>query len=166
MKPTLNFQMKAEYIYDLLLFQVYSKFSGFLVNLLGLTVIIIGGLRLGKGELTLLQTAFYLMAGFLILAYTPLQLKRKAKYMMGDEKNQQEVSYAFDENGIEEQFSENSRLYTWEDFDKVISTPKTITFFHSDSTAIIMPKETFGDAWAPVMQLILAHMPVSKILIR
>ena len=50
MKVAVEVKMKAEYIYDLLLFHTYSKLSGFMINLMGLTVIIIGGWRL-KPEL-------------------------------------------------------------------------------------------------------------------
>ncbi len=34
--------MRAEHIYDLLLFHTYSRLSGFLVNVLGLAVIVAG----------------------------------------------------------------------------------------------------------------------------
>lgn len=40
MKVYVKVRMKAEFIYDLLLFHTYSELSGFLVNLLGLAVII------------------------------------------------------------------------------------------------------------------------------
>ena len=46
MKVYVKVRMKAEFIYDLLLFHTYSRLSGFLVNLLGLAVIITGGFLL------------------------------------------------------------------------------------------------------------------------
>ena len=45
--------MKAAYIFDFTLHQTYAKLSGFLTNLAGLSVIIIGGMRLRTGALRL-----------------------------------------------------------------------------------------------------------------
>ena len=56
MKIYVNVRMKTEFIYDLLLFHTYSKLSGFLVNLLGLMVIMAGGFLLKRGEIQLFQT--------------------------------------------------------------------------------------------------------------
>lgn len=167
MNTCVNVKMKAAYIYDLLLFHMYSKFSGFLVNLLGLTVLIIGGLRLGKGDLTLIQAAFYLLGGFFILAYTPLTLKRQSKKMITAEKYQNELLYSFDEEGIHETLSEEKTTdYTWDQIVKAISTPKTISFYVSESEALIIPKESFGDSFGPVMNLVVKHMTMDRIFIR
>lgn len=166
MKSTITVNMKAEYIYDLMLFQVYSRFSGFLVNLLGLTIIIIGGMKLRANELTLLQTSIYLLAGIAILVFTPFQLKARAKLMMKEKKNLSEIKYTFDENGILEEVNESQKQYSWDAIEKAISTPKTISFYLNDTDVLIMPKISFGDAWSPIMNLVLANMPVKKIQIR
>lgn len=167
MNTCVNVKMKAAYIYDLLLFHMYSKFSGFLVNLLGLTVLIIGGLRLGKGDLTLLQAAFYLVGGFFILAYTPYTLKRQSKKMIKAEKYQHELVYSFDDEGIHEKLSEDKVTdISWNQVVKAISTPKTISFYITESEAMIIPKECFGDSFGPIMNLVIKHMTMDRIYIR
>lgn len=59
----IDVKMKAEYIYDLLLFHTYSKFSGFMINVLGLAIIIIGGLSLGMGKMNMFQSVVSIIAG-------------------------------------------------------------------------------------------------------
>lgn len=167
MNTCVNVKMKAAYIYDLLLFHMYSKFSGFLINLLGLTVLIIGGLRLGKGDLTLMQTAFYVVGGFFILAYTPYTLKRQSKKMIQAEKYQNELVYSFNEAGIHEKIDEERATeYNWDQIIKAIATPKTISFYISETEALIIPKECFGDAFGPIMNLVVKHMTMDRIFIR
>lgn len=167
MNTCVNVKMKAAYIYDLLLFHMYSKFSGFLVNLLGLSVLIIGGLRLGKGDLTLLQAAFYVLGGFFILAYTPYTLKRQSKKMIRADKYQNELLYSFDAEGIHEKISEEQFAdYRWDQVMKAISTPKTISFYVSETEALIIPKESFGDAFGPIMNLVVQNMTMDRIFIR
>ncbi len=159
--------MKAAYVYDLLLFHMYSKFSGFLINLLGLTVLIIGGLRLGRGDLTLAQAALYVIGGAFILAYTPITLKRQANRMMKNEKYQNEIEYCFDQDGIHEKLSdEKQNRYEWNQVNKAIATPKTISFYISETDALIIPKECFGEAFGPIMNLIVQNMTMDRIFIR
>ncbi|MDO4490230.1 MAG: YcxB family protein [Lachnospiraceae bacterium] len=167
MNTCVNVKMKAAYIYDLLLFHVYSKFSGFLVNLLGLTVLIIGGLRLGKGDLTLLQASLYVIGGMFILAYTPFTLKRQAKRMMKNMKYENELAYRFDHDGIHENLSGGKETcYAWEQIKKAIATPKTISFYITETDALIIPKECFGDTFGPIMNLVIQHMTMDRIYIR
>lgn len=167
MNTCVTVKMKDAYIYDLLLFHVYSKFSGFLVNLLGLSVLIIGGLRLGKGDLTLLQAAFYLLGGFFILAYTPFTLKRQAKRVIKNEKYQNDLVYNFDDQGIRETLTDESETcFGWEQIKKAIATPKCIAFYTSETEALIIPKECFGDSFGPIMNLVVKNMTMDRIFIR
>ena len=75
--------MKAEFIYDLLLFHTYSRLSGFLVNLLGLAVIITGGFLLRNQTIQLCQAFVYIAVGVMILMFTPINLRLQAGRMMG-----------------------------------------------------------------------------------
>ena len=67
MKVYVKVRMKAEFIYDLLLFHTYSRLSGFLVNLLGLAVIITGGFLLRNQTIQLCQAFVYIAVGVMIL---------------------------------------------------------------------------------------------------
>ncbi len=159
-------KMKAEFIYDLLLFHTYSKFSGFLVNVLGLAVIITGGLMLGMDRIGLTQAIIYILAGVLFLAYTPYTLKRRAKQMVKAPHYQSEIVYGFDENGIKEVVSDQEYRYEWSQVEKAISSPKNIAFYVGKEEALILPKESFGINFLPVMKLIAENVTRDRIYIR
>lgn len=78
MKVYVKVRMKAEFIYDLLLFNTYSRLSGFLVNLLGLAVIITGGFLLRNQTIQLHQAFVYIAVGVMILMFTPINLRLQA----------------------------------------------------------------------------------------
>lgn len=159
-------KMKKEFIYDLLLFHTYSKFSGFLINVLGLAIILTGGLMLKIDEINLNQALLYVLAGIIFLSYTPFTLKMKAKKMMKEERYQSEIAYAFNEEGINEELLGKTNNYAWSQVEKAISTPKDIAFYVGKEEALILPKESFGDNFMVVMKLIAENVTRDKIYIR
>lgn len=190
--------MKAEYIYDFMLHQTYSKLSGFLINIAGLSLIIISGLRLRSSSLTLGQALILVIIGLCILAYTPLFLYFRVKQAEKENTFTKNIRCSFDKNGIafeplekirklqeaesiccvpaaftnketeKMQRSANSAscVYRWQDLSKVISTPKTIAYFISNTQAYIIPKIDFGNQFLPVMKLTFENMSRDKIYIR
>ena len=125
----INVKMKAEYIYDLLLYHAYSQFSGFMMNVLGLGV---------------------------ILAERNMQLERFAG----------PLTYDFDAAGIVEQSAADTRTFAWDQVTKALSSPKDIAFYVEGGDALIVPKESFGDQFMPVMKLIMSHMTMDRIYIK
>lgn len=71
--------MTKEALYDFLLFHAYSKFSGFLVNILGLAIVFMGIFSYTAGKVNGAGVALYLAAAALFLGGTPIQLKMRAK---------------------------------------------------------------------------------------
>ena len=76
-KMTVN--MTKEALYDFLLFHAYSKFSGFLVNILGLAVAFIVIFSYTTGRVSGIVAALYLVAAVIFLGGIPFQLKIRAK---------------------------------------------------------------------------------------
>ena len=70
--------MTKEYLYDFLLFHAYSKFSGFLINILGLAVAFMGVIMYTTNHTGVTGLVFYLIAAAIFLGGTPLQLKMRA----------------------------------------------------------------------------------------
>jgi hypothetical protein len=166
MEIMIEVKMKTGYIYDLLLFHTYSKFSGFIINVLGLAVIVTGGLHYGSGKVSAWQCAIYIVVGIGFLAYTPLNLWRRSRQMIKAPKYQNSIYYKFDENGFDEIIKEHVNHYSWSQVQKAIATPKNIAFYVEDETAVIVPKESFGDHFMPVMKLIADNIARDKIYIR
>lgn len=159
-------RMRTQFIYDLLLFHTYSKFSGFLINVLGLAVIITGGLMLGMDKIQLVQAILYVVVGILFLSYTPFTLRRKAMQMIKAPQYQSEIAYGFDENGINEDILGKVNYYSWSQVEKAISTPKDIAFYVGKEEALILPKESFGANFLPAMKLVAENVTRDRIYIR
>ena len=166
MEIMIEVKMKAGYIYDLLLFHTYSKFSGFIVNVLGLAVIVTGGLNYGSGKISLLQCLIYIVVGIAFLAFTPLSLWRRSRQMIKNPKYQDSIYYKFDEHGFDERIKDHLNHYNWQQVQKAIATPKNIAFYVGAETAVIVPKESFGGHFMPVMKLIADNVTRDKIYIR
>lgn len=87
--------------------------------------------------------------GMMILLFTPINLRLQAARMMGQPRYDSEIQYGFDENGIEERLGEQVRTYGWDRVQKAVSTPKDIAFYIEESSALVLPKESFGENFMP-----------------
>ncbi len=158
--------MKAEHIYDLLLFHTYSRLSGFLVNVLGLAVIVAGGILLGAERIGLQNALLYVGAGFLFLSFTPLSLYLKSRKMIAAPCYRENTVYTFFDEGFSRRNVGVENSYSWSQVEKAVSTPKDIVFYVNEGEAMILPKESFQDYFMPVMKLIAQNVTRDKIYIR
>lgn len=143
-RAELNVKMKAEYIYDMLLYHMYSTFGGFMLNVAGLAVIITGGMRYSFHKSSLAGAIGLILFGVILLAVTPLNLKLRAKNTTKLPKYQHIIHYGIDNDGIDESINGHSNHYDWNQILKAVSTPKTITFYLSDGgSVLVFPKEAF-----------------------
>ena len=165
MKIAVDVKMKAQFIYDLLLYHTYSKFTGFVINLVGLSVIVMGGYSLKAGRITMGQCALYIAVGLCVLCFTPFNLKMQSKKMIKSPKYEDVIRYNFDEQGIEEVIGDKINTYSWSKVKKATATPKNIAFYVTDESALILPKESFGENFMPVMKLVAENMSREKIYI-
>ena len=151
-------KLNAEYIYDFTLHQAYSKLSGFLVNLSGLSVFIIAGIHLRNGDFSLKTSLLHLF----------ISAKKYEKY----NKSNLNIRYSFDRNGITKEYSKSlnttaaGSTYLWKDLLKVVSTPKTIAYFINDNNAYVIPKKDLRNIFLKVMKLTFDNMSPEKIYIR
>lgn len=167
-----NSKLNAEYIYDFTLHQTYSKLAGFLVNMSGLSILIIAGLHLRNGTFSLQISLLLVSIGICILIYTPIHLFVSAKKYVRNNESILNIRYSFDNNGITKDYMENSNntnsssTYLWKDLSKVVSTPKTIAFFINDNNAYVIPKQDFRNNFLKIMKLTFDNMNRDKIYIR
>ncbi|MGL5260676.1 MAG: YcxB family protein [Lachnospiraceae bacterium] len=167
MKEKLEVKMTHNALYDFLLYHTYSKFTGFLTNVLGMAVVFMGIIMFFIREITIIYLLFYILAGIAFLSYTPLLLWFRAKKQV--EKNPEfieSVEYIFADDGIEEVRNQSSRNYAWEEIEKIVSTPKTIGIYYGEEQAMIFPKESFGTQFNSIMKIIIEHIPRDKVKIR
>lgn len=164
-KITVN--MSEEYLFDFLLFHAYSKFSGFLINILGLAVAFMGIIMYVTDKTGVMGIVFYLAAAFLFLASNPLQLKFRAKKQMEiNEEYNKPVEYVFSEEGIVREVGDREDTFTWEQIDRAVVTPKTIGIYYGKDHAMILPKQDFGDQFVPIFTIIATRLGQTKVRMR
>ena len=159
--------MTKEALYDFLLFHAYSKFSGFLVNILGLAIVFMGIFSYTTGKVNGAGAALYLAAAVLFLGGTPIQLKMRAKKQVVINKEYNSpAEYTFSEAGITIRQNEESRTYEWDHIERAVVTPKTIGIYYAPECAMILPKQDFGDQFVPIFTIIATQLGQSKVRMR
>lgn len=157
-------RMTKEYLYDFLLFHAYSKFSGFLINILGLAVAFMGIIMYTTDRTGVIGLVFYLIAAAIFLASTPLQLKmRAAKQVQVNKEYCNPVEYTFSKEGIDVDNEGNVKHFEWSEIERAVVTPKTIGIYYGKEQAMILPKEDFGDQFVPIFTIIATELGQSKV---
>ena len=82
MEEKIFVQMTEKALFDFMLFHTYSKFAGFLSNVLGMAVAFIGIILTIMNKATIGQLVLYLVAAAIFVSFTPIQLKMRAKKQM------------------------------------------------------------------------------------
>lgn len=161
--------MTKETLYDFLLFHAYSKFSGFLTNILGLAIVFLGISMYVTGRASALRLVFYVVAAAIFLGYTPFLLKTRAKKQVEiNPEYNGPVEYRFsDEEGIMVKWAdEQEKSYAWEDIQRAVVTPKTIGIYYEAERALIIPKQDFGEEFTPIFQMIARHLGMNNVRMR
>lgn len=160
--------MTKEALFDFLLFHAYSKFSGFLINILGLAVAFTGVFMYLSGKTGALSVALYLAAALLFLGNMPFQLSRRAKkQVLTNPEYCNPVIYTFsEEEGIFAEYGENLHHYSWEEIERAVVTPKTIGIYYEKERAFIIPKQDFGDQFIDIFQMVARHLGRNRVRMR
>ena len=131
-ESSMTVHMTKEALYDFLLFHAYSKFSGFLVNILGLAVAFMGIFSYTTGRVNGIGAALYLAAAVLFLGYTPFQLKMRAKkQVIVNREYNAPADYTFSDEGITIKQNGESKTYEWDHIERAVVTPKTIGIYYA-----------------------------------
>lgn len=156
--------MTKEYLFDFLLFHAYSKLGGFLVNVLGLAVAVMGILMYVTGKTGATGAVLYIGAALAFLSYTPVLLKaRAAKQVRVNPEFCQPIEYTFSEEGILAKQSDGEKAYSWEEIQRGVVTPKTIGLYYEEEKALIIPKADFGEQFGEIFQMIAVHLGRMKL---
>lgn len=167
MEEKLTVKLAEDTLYDFMLFHTYSKFAGFLSNILGMAVAFMGIIMMVMGRISSVRFIFYLIAALVFIAYTPVSLMLRAKKQMkNNPEYQTPKEYTFGEEGIWISQNEKEENYTWDQIEKVVATPKDIGIYYGPNDAMILPKEQFGDKFIPIMNIITSHITREKVKIR
>ena len=167
MEEKIFVQMTEKVLFDFMLFHTYSKFAGFLSNVLGMAVAFIGIILTIMNKATIGQLVLYLVAAAIFVSFTPIQLKMRAKKQMQTNAEYKEgCSYLFRKENLTRVQGECETVFEWNQIEKVVSTPKTIGFYYGPDKALIVPKECFENRFVQIMQIVMQNVDMSKVNVR
>lgn len=165
MSVKFNVQMKEKYMYDFMLYHTYTHMSGLLGAIVGVIALGLGISTIAKGDASAAMPAF--MIAVLFLVVTPMTTKSRAKTQVEkSEMFQKPLEYEFSEEGVTVRQGELEALNTWDEFQKAVSTQKSVILYVTRVRAIIFPKECMGEHYEEVLKMIHTHMPPKKVKIR
>lgn len=153
-------RMTKETLYDFLLYHAYSKFNGFMANILGFAIVFMGIFSYVSGKTSVVGLICFIAAAVLFIAYTPLLLYRRAgQQIKVNPEYCGPVEYTFsDEDGILAQWEDGERRIEWRQVQRAVVAPKTIGVYYGKDDALILPKKDFGDEFLPIYQMIVRHL--------
>lgn len=156
MKEKIQVKMTEKALFDFTLYHTYSKFSGFLTNVLGMAVAFMGIILFVTKKTSVGSLLFFLAAAVVFIGYTPVLLKYRARCQMHQmERFKNPAEYTFDpEEGIHIEDAEGTKDFGWEEIQRFSVTPKTIGVYYGTDHALIIPKEDFGERFVPIMNMI------------
>lgn len=153
-----DIQMSSKVLYRYLLYHAYRSFAGILGTFLGLLFLM---------RFFQMKAFLYLIAGIVLLAYTPVTMKMQAlkQYQMNDIYHNP-LHYCISEDGILISQGEMEQKMEWDQVTKAVSTPDAILVYTGKNNACVFPKMQLSDRLSAVVQIISTHVDPKKVHIR
>ena len=156
MSVKMDVQMTPRAMYDFLLYHTYSHLSGLIGAIFGVVVLGLGIRAMAQGDYTAGMMFFFFAAVFLVM--TPLTLKSKAKAQV-------KTTPMFQKPITISQEDQQTEV-KWEEFQKAVSTNRTLILYITRVRALVFPKEALGEQYTAAVQMISTHMAPAKVKIR
>lgn len=158
MKCEFDVQMTASALYDYNMYHTYTGIAGITGTAAGaLFLIVFASYR---------QPA-YLVAGLVIILYSPVALYISARKQAGlNPVYKKPLHYILDDTGVTVISGEESLSVEWTKMYKARSTNQSILLYTGPKSAWVFPKKDLGEKRYDVIQMISTHMTPEKVRIR
>lgn len=165
MSIKIEVKMTDKAMYDFMLYHNYTHASGLFGAMLGVVCL---GLAINNGINGQISSACILgLMAFIMICMEPINLKQTAKRQVKTtEMFQQPLHYELSDEGLKVEQNGQSETNPWENFMKAVSTNTSLILYVTRVRAIILPKESLGEDYMAVVEMISTHMPAKKVKIR
>lgn len=151
-------QIKANDLYDYMLYHTFHGFSGIFGILIGIGMIV-GGITI--------ENWILIIAGVVLLFYLPWTLFLKSRQqMLANPAFKKPLHYVLDEEGIHVSQGETEEMQKWEDIVKAVASNRSIFVYTSRVNACIFPRKDMGEYTPQVLQVLSVNLPAAKVKIR
>lgn len=165
MSVKVNVKMTEKHMHNFMVHHNYTHASGILGVAVGLVSLFIATNNLSKGDLA--SSALWIFFALFFLIITPFSMKKKARMQVQNNPMfQKPLECEFTKDGVIIRQDDKEELNYWDGFTKAISTKYSIILYFGKVRAFIFPKDSIGDKYGEVLQMIQANMPPNKVKIR
>lgn len=158
-------KMTQRAMFDFTLYTSYTSISGIAGVVLGGAGLVMTIQHLAAGDMSG-ATPFVLIALFFLVANPITMWTRSADQVLKSPMFQKPITYEFTEEGVVVSQDGQSALNEWSNFQKAVSTNKSIILYVTKVRALILPRESLGEQYAAAVQMISTHMAPRKVKIR
>ena len=165
MKVEFDVKMTNNAMYDFMLHTNYTSVSGIMGIILGGITLFLGILNIIEGNNT--TGATFLVIALVFLVANPVNMKARAGAQVKTTPMfQKPIHYTLTEEGVEIAQDDQHTVVKWSDFQKAVSTNKSVILYVTKIRAMIFPKESLGEEYLAAVKMISTHMPPKKVKIR
>ena len=158
-------KMTRNAMFDFMLYTSYTSFSGISGVVLGGAGAFLAVQKIASGDFTA-AVPFLLVAIFFLIGNPFNMWTRAAEQVLKTPMFQKPITYEMTEEGVVISQDDQEVLNEWVNFQKAISTNKSLILYVTKVRAIILPKESLGEQYAAAVQMISTHMHPKKVKIR
>lgn len=165
MPVKLKIKLDASSMAEFMLYHVYTGPVGILTLILA--VLNAGSVVVFASRREWAMMFLFLVFVFLIVVALPMYIRhRVAKQMKNSRRVAAEVTYIFNEEGIETITEEDRGKASWQAFKKAVSRKEILILYAKSGQAIILPISQMEEQYTAVVNLIFTHMPAPAVRIR
>lgn len=162
MEAKFEVKMTQKVMYNFLLNHTYRSAAGVVGLLFGLSAFVLCIVTFGN--VPVWQSILYLLFGIWFFLYLPLNLYlRSGKQVKANPVFQKPICYVVNDNGIATMQGDKNALIEWKDLLKVRETKISLLVYTGKRYSFVLPKESMGEQYAKVTELIEKHMDPKKV---
>lgn len=159
MELKIDIKMTTSALYDYNVHHTYTSASGLLGTTVGALLIV--GFSMDTRYIAML------VAGLIILFYSPITLyTRSKKQMLLNPAFKEPLHYILNDEGVTVSNGDEDMTVEWSSMYKAYSTNQSIILATGKKNAWIFPKKDLGEDRNQLIQIISTHMPPDKVKIK
>lgn len=158
MELRFDVKMTVSALYDYNMHYAYTGTSGIVGTAVGALFLVLFAAYMNP---------YYLIAGIVIIIYTPLTLYlRSAKLIKLNPMFRNTIHYCMDEEGVTISQNDEEIKVEWNQMYRAQSTNQSLLLYTGPKSAWIFPKKDLGEKRYEVIEMISTHMAPDKVRIK
>ena len=148
----MDIKISSKDMYRFNMHHAYTGFSGIFGTVIGIAVLVVAWLTLGKVDG--MYSTLYFVFGIIFLVYTPFSLwTRSKRQILVSPVLKETLHYCMDGDGVHVTVGEQGADLKWNMIYKMITTKNNLLIYSSRVNAYILPLNQVGDIYPQIKNL-------------